>query len=139
MVVGMGVDVVEVSQVKRLLQKYRQKFLNRIFTEQEQRYCFNKPRPHLHLAVRFAAKEAVAKSLGTGKRGFSWKEIEVINDSYGKPNILLTGQAAKIARQKKIAEVLISLSFAGDTALASALALQYLTPTKQTFSPISKK
>lgn len=131
MVVGLGIDVVKVAQVKRLYQKYQQKFLNRLYTPQEQSYCLNKPRPHLHLAARFAAKEAVAKSLGTGKRGFSWKEIEVFNDSLGKPSVLLTGKAAALAAQRQIQQILISLTFADDTALATALALRQIPLAKE--------
>lgn len=124
MVIGIGIDAVEISQVKRLHRRYQGKFLNRLFTEREQSYCLNKPRPDLHLAARFAAKEAVAKCLGTGKRGFSWKEIEVVNDSAGKPNVFLTGRAAAIAKQREIDAVIISLSFTNELAFASALSVK---------------
>ena len=78
MIVGLGTDVVEIARIEASLERFGDRFLHRIFTEAEIRYCLAKRRPAESLAARFAAKEAGAKALGTGiSRGISWREIEV--------------------------------------------------------------
>lgn len=121
MVKGIGVDLVEIERVKKAIKNTA--FIKRIFTEEEQKYCLSKARPYLHFAVRFAAKEAVMKALGTGFRGIKWRDLEISRDSLGKPLVRLKGEAALKAKEKKIKEALISLSFSGKNAIASAVAL----------------
>ncbi|MDI6689168.1 MAG: holo-ACP synthase [Actinomycetota bacterium] len=122
MVKGIGVDIVEIHRMGRVIQKYP-RLLSRLFTLQEQEYCQSRLRPHLHFAARFAAKEAVLKALGTGLRGIKWTDLEVCRDSFGKPFVRLKGKAASIAEEKGVSDILISLSFSQESAIAFALAM----------------
>jgi holo-[acyl-carrier protein] synthase len=91
MIEGIGNDIIEVARIEAILQRYEKRFLNRLFTMQEQAYCLNKKHPALHFAGRFAAKEAIAKALGTGfRKGLTWLDIEILNDEYGKPIVILS-------------------------------------------------
>ncbi|MBM7624035.1 holo-ACP synthase [Sporohalobacter salinus] len=123
MVKGIGVDIIEVSRIKDSWQEYQDRFLERVYTADEIDYCLQKSSPEVHLAVRFAAKEAVVKALGTGLRGMKWTEIEVFNNQFGKPIIKLHNQARTLAEQLKVKEVLISLSHTKKQAVAYAMAL----------------
>ncbi|MCX7735526.1 MAG: holo-ACP synthase [Candidatus Kapabacteria bacterium] len=93
MIYGIGTDIIEVERIKDAIQKYGPRFLNRIYTKVEQEYCesFNENK-FLHYAARFAAKESFSKAIGTGiTQGFKFNEIGVVNQSNGKPNIVLYG------------------------------------------------
>lgn len=93
MIYGIGTDIIEVERIREAIQKYGSRFLNRIYTKVEQEYCesFNENK-FLHYAARFAAKEAFSKAIGTGiTQGFKFNEIGVVNQSNGKPNIVLYG------------------------------------------------
>ena len=93
MILGIGVDIIEIQRVQESVQNFGDSFLERIFTRGEIQYCTAKSNPVQHFAARFAAKEAVSKSLATGWRGeFSWKDIEVTNDVLGQPHIALHGR-----------------------------------------------
>ena len=96
---GIGVDQVDLKRVKRLLNKSEDKFLKRCFTEQEIKYAKRFSDPSKRLGARFAAKEAVMKSLGKGWREISWKEIEVTGG--GKPTINTFGRASATVKEKK--------------------------------------
>lgn len=97
MILGLGNDIIEVARIKALWLRYPQKFLNRIFTPYEQDYCLKRKEPALHLAGRFAAKEAVAKALGTGfSQKLSWLDIEIRNDAKGKPTAYLSTIAQEL-------------------------------------------
>lgn len=89
MIVGIGNDIVEIARIKAILDKYHDRFLNRVFTSHEQDYCLKRKEPALHLAGRFAAKEAVVKALGTGfSQSLTWTDIEIRNEASGKPFIV---------------------------------------------------
>lgn len=93
MILGIGNDIIEVARIKATIEEYGAKFLNRIFTSNEQIYCLNRKEPSIHLAGRFAAKEAVVKALGTGfSQGISWLDIEICNDSMGKPYVAISSK-----------------------------------------------
>ena len=88
MLKGIGIDIIEVSRIKRMIERYGEKFFERILTEKEIAYCKSFVNPELHFAGRFASKEAYSKAIGTGiSRNFKWKDIEIINDESGKPHI----------------------------------------------------
>src|SRR3990172_1072311 len=123
MIKGIGVDIVEIGRINQAIENRKDRFIKRIFTESEQEYCFGKPRPSRHFAVRFAAKEAVSKALGTGKKGMRWTDVEVCRDGKGCPYIKLTGGAAERAQEKGVCDVAISLSFNRNNAVASAVAM----------------
>ncbi len=111
MILGVGIDIVEVSRIAEILQKYSGRFAQRIFTEDERAYCESMPDPALHYAARFAAKESFVKALGTGfSKGIAWKEICVQRLPSGKPVLQLTGQALLEMERLSVSHVHISLS-----------------------------
>lgn len=86
MIHGIGTDIIEVKRIEESIERFGQRFLDRIFSLDEQAYCLHHRESSRHFAGRFAAKEAIVKALGTGFRdGISWLDIEVINDVKGKP------------------------------------------------------
>ena len=111
MIFGIGIDLVEVDRIREICDKWGVRFTSRIFTKKELDYCNSKKHRYQSLAGRFAAKEALFKTLGTGWNfGMRWKEIEVVNDHLGKPSIVLSGEAARFADKLGIKKVLVSLS-----------------------------
>ena len=90
-----GVDLIEIARFESVLERHGERFLRRCFTEREVDYCRGRT---AELAVRFAGKEATMKALGTGVRGISWREIEILANARGKPVVLLHGRAKKRAR-----------------------------------------
>jgi len=119
MVRGIGVDIIEVERVEEAIKKYGENFLNKVFTEKEISYCRRrKAFRYPELAVRFAAKEAYSKAIGTGIAGFGrnnhgvkWKDMEVVNNSHGKPLFAIKGRVDP--------NVHVSLSHSRDYAVAS--------------------
>lgn len=123
MIVGHGIDIVEVARIEKLLEEHGQRFLDRCFTPAEQAYCDkSKKRRSEHLAGRFAAKEAILKVLGTGWRGnIAWTDMEILPDPHGKPILTLTGESGQIAHALKITRWHISISHTDRHATASAI------------------
>ncbi|GAB6138781.1 holo-ACP synthase [Halanaerobaculum tunisiense] len=119
---GLGVDIIEIERIKQAIKK-RDRFKNRFFTATEVEYCADYQHPWAHYAGRFAAKEAVVKALGTGFREFKWQDVEIINDKVGKPEVILYNKAKKIAQDKEIKEIMLSISHSRDYAIAEAIAL----------------
>lgn len=115
MITGVGADIVEVSRLRRALE--REGFVTRVFTKAEREYCYSTGNPDQSFAGRFAAKEAVAKSLG---RSMSWLDVEVLPDEHGKPVVTLHNRAAEIAAGR---EILISISHCRTHAVAYAVAV----------------
>jgi holo-[acyl-carrier protein] synthase len=115
-----GVDIVEIQRIKKLCN--RKRFLSRFFVEDELSYINDKKLFYSHLAGKFAAKEAVAKALGTGFRYFKWHDIKVLNDAYGKPYVELSGKADEILKSRGFKKVLITISHSRDYAVAFAIA-----------------
>ncbi len=96
MILGLGNDVIDVGRVERTLERFGERFVNRVFTEVERRKCDGRARRAASYARRFAAKEACAKALGTGlRRGVYWRDMGVVNLRSGKPTMALTGGAAR--------------------------------------------
>jgi holo-[acyl-carrier protein] synthase len=123
-VVAHGIDLVHGPRIARVWQTHGQRFLSRVYTAQEKAYCLDCKEPLLRLAGRFAVKEAVMKLLGTGWRGgVEWTDIETLPDPLGKPLVTLHGVARKLAESLGITHVLVSISHAGEYALASALGM----------------
>lgn len=116
---SVGVDVVELSRVASVLAQHGERFLDRVYTAAEVGYCRGRLR---ELAARFAGKEAVSKALGTGMRGVSWREIEILPDPRGKPLVFLHGRARQRAAELGVGEVAISLTHGRDLAIAVAVA-----------------
>lgn len=119
MIVGTGVDVIEVARIKAAVERFGNRFLNRVFTSEEIRYCTSKLNTAERLAARFAAKEAGMKAIGTGLRhGVSWHDLEVVREPGGKPSLRLTGKVAEFAGRLGCAHVHLSLSHTEEHAVA---------------------
>jgi len=122
MIESLGIDLIEIKRVKKVKERWGKRFLERVYTPKELEYCLKKRYPENSLAGRFAAKEAVMKALGTGlSSGVSWREIEILNDKKGKPEILLYGKTKKLLGKKK---VLISISHTKEDAIAQAVIIK---------------
>lgn len=122
MILGSGIDLVEIARIQQSLERFGQRFLNRVYTDAEQAYCLRKRKAAESLAARFAAKEAGAKALGTGiSRGVNWLEIEVIREPGGRPALRFLGRAAEIAEQLGVAHAALSLTHTNDLAMASVV------------------
>lgn len=120
--VGIGIDVVEVSRIKSSLDEFGERFLTRIFTEGEREYCLKQMRPELHFAARFAAKEAIAKAFGTGiGKEVGWLDMEIVRRASGEPEVKLSGAALRYSEAKGIKQVMVSLTHAKHYAAANAV------------------
>jgi holo-[acyl-carrier protein] synthase len=123
-VIAHGIDIVVCSRIEQIWRDHGERFLNRVYTPAEQEYCVNCKTPVVRLAGRFAAKEAVLKVLGTGWRGgIEFRDIEILPDPLGKPLVTLYRKAAELARTLGTDRILISISHAGEYAVASAIAI----------------
>jgi holo-[acyl-carrier protein] synthase len=122
MIVGSGIDLVEIERIQNSMDRYGTRFLNRVYTSAEQAYCLRKRKAAESFAARFAAKEAGAKALGTGiSYGVSWLEIEVVREPSGRPTLVFHGRAAQIAAHLKIGHTALSITHTGTLAMASVV------------------
>jgi holo-[acyl-carrier protein] synthase len=119
-IVGLGVDLADIARVERLLDRYP-RFAERCFTDHERDYAFRFASPARRLAARFAGKEAVMKSLGTGWRRVGWKDIEITGG--GRPTVRMYGNAAARAAMLGITEVLVTITHTDTSALVMAVAV----------------
>ena len=118
---ALGVDLVPISQVRRVFEG-KEPLLAEVFTEKELRYCTGQRRPFQHLAARYAAKEAVFKGLGTGMTSrMHWRDVETFHGAWGDPHLTLRGEVARLARAKGLRRCALSLTHAGDYAMAAVL------------------
>ncbi|MCC5912204.1 MAG: holo-ACP synthase [Clostridiaceae bacterium] len=122
MIKGLGIDIIEIERIEKAVNK-NSRFIERVFTEEEIKDFKEKKLNANTIAGVFAAKEAVAKALGTGIRNMKWTDIEVMKNSEGKPYIKLHNNALEIAYSKDIEEILISISHSRHTAIAQAIAI----------------
>ena len=114
-----GVDIIEIERVQTVVNRWGQRFLERIYTEAELDFCRNRVP---ELAVRFAGKEAVMKALGTGRRGVSWRDIEILPNTRRTPLVFLHGRARRRARRLGVEQFAISLSHSRNYAVAAVVA-----------------
>lgn len=122
-IAGIGIDLVEIDRFERFLKRKGSPLLRRVFTARELRYARSQKRPAMHLAARFAVKEAVLKAMKTGwAQGVSWKDIETLRPLHGAPVVKISGIAERIMRRQKIARIHISIAHSGTHAAAFALA-----------------
>lgn len=123
MILGIGIDLQDVTEFRRTLDRAGEPYLNRVYTQQELDHCRSQAEPNQSLAVRFAAKEAAMKALGiAGESGLKWQDFEVVCEPSGKPSLKLSGKAAEQAQLLGLQHVLISLSHSGSTAAAVVIA-----------------
>ena len=122
MILGIGVDLVDVERIDRAIERHGEHFLHRVFTENEIAYCSAIRAPGPHYAARFAAKEAVSKAFGTGigeRLGF--QEIEVCREDSGAPFIVLRGAAVQFARERGVQKIHLALSHTATHAVAQVV------------------
>jgi holo-[acyl-carrier protein] synthase len=116
---GIGVDLVENARIEHSLDRFGERFLHRVFTAGEIEYSQSMKYPARHLAARFAAKEAVSKAFGTGiGKAMGWKDIDVRRKPSGEPFVILEGGAKKLAEERKVSKVSITLSHTEHHAMA---------------------
>lgn len=119
MILGIGIDLVDVDRIERILRDWGQKFASRIFTENEINFCNQRVAAAECYAARFAAKEALAKALGHGWcEHFRWTDVEVTNDRSGKPSFVIHGKTRRLLNNKR---VVLSLSHTKSQAVAMVL------------------
>jgi holo-[acyl-carrier protein] synthase len=122
MIVGSGIDLVEIARIQQSVERFGKRFLDRVYTAAEQAYCMRKRNSAESLAARFAAKEAGAKALGTGiSRGVSWLEIEVIREPGGRPTIRFHGRAGELAERMGVAQIALSITHTDTLSMASVV------------------
>jgi holo-[acyl-carrier protein] synthase len=123
MIAGVGLDLAKVERIARALERHGERFMRRCVTSYERGLCQSRPGRASAFALRFAAKEAFSKAAGLGmnglgKRGLGWRDIEVVHDPRGKPELVLHGAALAWARENGISATFVSLTDEGDYAAA---------------------
>jgi holo-[acyl-carrier protein] synthase len=118
MILGVGTDLAEVPRIRRSIDVYGERFLNRIYTPAERAYASRKGRAAESFAARFAAKEAGMKAIGTGMRGVKWRDFEVANEPSGRPTLRFHGAALERANAMGVKRVSISLTHTAELAFA---------------------
>jgi holo-[acyl-carrier protein] synthase len=121
-VIGIGVDIVETQRIEHSLERFGERFLRRVFTQDEIDYCQSMKYPARHFAARFAAKEAVSKAFGTGiGKAMGWRDIDIHREESGQPFVVLEGGARELAKARGVSVVWVSLSHTDHHAVASAV------------------
>jgi holo-[acyl-carrier protein] synthase len=122
MIVGTGIDIAEVERIQQAIERFGERFLRRVFTDEEMRYCDSKANRIERYAARFAAKEAAMKALGTGwNHGIRWRDVEVRRQPGSRPTILFHGKAAEFATRLGAAHAALSLSHTAQHAIAHVI------------------
>lgn len=123
-IIGVGTDITETDRIGRMIERHGELFLNRVYTDDEVLYCRDRKQYIQHYAGRWAAKEAVMKTLGTGwAKGVGWRDIEVVSQKSGAPVIAIHGGAKVVADELGITQILITISHCRAYATATAIAL----------------
>lgn len=122
MIIGIGTDIVSIPRIEKAVERFGERFINKVFTDKEAIVCRMKKDQASHLAARFAAKEAVLKALGTGiSNGIGFKDVEVARVQGKRPEIILHGIGKKVAESLGVKDIHISISHEADIALAFAV------------------
>jgi holo-[acyl-carrier protein] synthase len=122
MIVGIGIDIAEVPRVQDAIQRFGERFLERVFTPGERRYCDSKANRVERYAARFAAKEAAMKALGTGwNHGVRWRDCEVVRMPGGRPTIHFHGKAAEFAVKLGVKNAALSITHTKEQAIAQVI------------------
>ncbi len=121
-ILGVGMDIVETKRIAESIERFGDRFLHRVFLEGEVAYSRSMKFPHLHLAARFAAKEAISKAFGTGiGRELGWRDLEIVREASGAPRVQLHGRAEAYAKARGVQAVHVSLSHTTEYGAASAV------------------
>jgi len=119
MILGTGIDIVDVARIRGSLEKFGERFLRRILRPDEMAYCLAHKSPELHVAARFAAKEAISKAFGTGIGAeIGWQDIEIGRKKSGEPFVILHGDGQKLLRQRSASKIHLSLTHTAQLAAA---------------------
>lgn len=119
--IGLGADVIEVARIRRAVERQGDRFLERVFTDEEREYCFRMAHPHKHLAARFAAKEAVSKCLTTGIGShLGWKSVSVYHGPRSEPLVRLDSKGDALLGEVGATRVILTLSHTETVAVAVA-------------------
>src|SRR5882724_6744689 len=119
-IIGIGIDLVDCARIEHSIERFGDRFLNRIFTEGEIAYSQSMKFPARHLAARFAAKEALSKGFGTGiGKSMRWRDLEVEKKESGEPFVVLSGGAEKMANEREVGRIWISLSHTENSGMAT--------------------
>ena len=122
MIVGTGIDIAEVTRIRQAIQRFGDRFLGRIYTAGERRYCDSKANRAERYAARFAAKEAAMKALGTGwNHGVRWRDCEVVRMPGGRPTITFHGKAGEFAAKMGVKNAALSISHTAEQAIAQVI------------------
>ena len=122
MIIGTGVDVVEIARIRSVLERLKDRFIFRVFTAAEQQFCNGHRDPIPHYAVRFAAKEALFKAIGTGwAKGVTWLDVEVLRERQEPPVLTLHGEAQRFSELMSVHKVRVSLSHSDQWAVAMVI------------------
>ena len=122
MIVGTGIDIAEVPRIRHSIERFGDRFLQRIFTAGEQRYCDSKANRVERYAARFAAKEAAMKALGTGwNHGVRWRDCEVVRKPGGRPTLAFHGKAGEFAAKLGVTNIALSLTHTEEQAMAQVI------------------
>jgi holo-[acyl-carrier protein] synthase len=119
MLIGTGVDLIEIERVANSIERYGERFLRRVYTDREIAYCNRKRSSAESFAARFAAKEAAAKALGTGiSKGVTWTEFQIDREPSGRPVLELRGRAAALGAELGVKSISVSLTHSRELAMA---------------------
>lgn len=111
MIYGTGVDLVRIERIEKIIKRWGDRFVKRVFTDDEREFCLKRISPYSAFALRFAAKEAFSKALGTGiKKGVAWRDIEVFHYEGGRPGLKLHGKSLTLCQNEGISFFHVSLS-----------------------------
>jgi holo-[acyl-carrier protein] synthase len=122
MIVGTGIDIAEVPRIAESINRFGERFIHRVFTEGEIRYCDGKANRFERYAARFAAKEAAMKALGTGwNNGVRWRDVEVVREPGGRPTIKFHATAAEVAARLNAKNISLSITHTAEQAMASVI------------------
>ena len=120
-----GTDIIEIYRIKNAIENSKEAFINRIFTQNEIEYCESKKMmKYQHYAARFAAKEAIYKSISPKDCELCWKDIEIINNEFGKPEVFLHNEMENLKNKLNIKKIVLSLSHCKEYATASAILMK---------------
>ena len=135
---ALGIDIVEIKRLEKISKRWGKSFMEKVYTSKELAYANSRRFPYQHLAARFAAKEAIFKALGEVETNFvGWKNIEILNDAYGKPVVHWHNEAEQSRRKRHLKGAVVSLSHTENYAVASAMLVFHdkKTPKKISASP----
>jgi holo-[acyl-carrier protein] synthase len=122
MIVGLGIDVAEVKRIGAVIESQKERFLRRVYTQDEVAYCEQFRKRYERYAGRFAVKEAAMKALGTGwSRGVRWVDVEVVREKGGRPTMKLAGEAGNVAKRMGVKNIVLSITHTAEQAFAQVI------------------